>query len=349
MDQNTSFTGLGTTASAAVWKTVDARNPGAEDLPSFRAHSTTAGAATGRRQFLAQLAGLATTAALGISGTAGAAETSAPAGPLPTIQLGRHRISRLVAGSNPILGYSYLGPHTDRQMKDYFTVERTAKFLQDCERAGITTHQFSDPDRANPYLRLLRERGSKLQFICLHAQRETLREAIALTQPIAMVHHGGVTDRLFAEGKAGLVHDYVKAAHDAGVLAGVSAHNPDCIKRAADEGWEVDFFMTCFYFLTRPAVRKEMALPTIELAYPFFKDDPKVMTQVVRQVKQPCLGFKILGAGRLCANEQTVRAAFKFAFENIKPTDGLVVGMFPWSFDEVSANAQFTRELGKTA
>ena len=40
-------------------------------------------------------------------------------------------------------------------------------------------------------------------------------------------------------------------------------------------------------------------------------------------------------------------AAFQFAFENIKPTDGVIVGMFPWCFDEVSANAQFTRELGK--
>jgi len=27
-------------------------------------------------------------------------------------------------------------------MKDCFTVERTAEFLQDCERAGITAHQF---------------------------------------------------------------------------------------------------------------------------------------------------------------------------------------------------------------
>ena len=54
-------------------------------------------------------------------------------------------------------------------------------------------------------------------------------------------------------------------------------------------------------------------------------------------------------AGRLCSNQQTVRAAFQFAFENLKPTDGVIVGMFPWCFDEVSANAQFTRELGKTA
>jgi len=263
------------------------------------------------------------------------------------MQLGTRRISRLVAGSNPILGCSHLGPHTDRHLKEYFTVERTVGFLQNCERAGITAHQFADPERALPYVRRLRELGSKLEFICLHAQREKIAEAIALTQPMAMVHHGGVTDRLFAEGKAGLVHDYVKAAHDAGVLAGVSAHNPDCIRRSADEGWEVDFFMACFYFLTRKVTKEDPAAPTLEIAYPFYRNDPKVMTEVLRQVRQPCLGFKILGAGRLCADQQTVRAAFRFAFENIKPTDGVIVGMFPWCFDEVGANARYTQELGK--
>jgi len=294
------------------------------------------------------LAGLAAAAALGESQRAGAAEEPRPAGPLPAIQLGRHRLSRLVAGSNPIHGYSYLGPHTDRQMKDYFTVERTVKFLEDCEQAGIDTHQFSDADHTSRCQRLLRERGSKLQYIGLHAQRETLRQTLAQTQPIAMVHHGGVTDRLFAEGKADLVHDFVKAAHDGGVLAGVSAHNPDCIRRIADAGWEVDFFMTCFHFLTRKTAQQDAPLPTLELSYPFYKDDPKVMTELMRQIKQPCLGFKILGAGRLCATQETVRAAFQFAFDRIKPADGLIVGMFPWRFDEVGANARYTRELGRT-
>jgi len=307
-------------------------------------------AMSGRRQFLAQLTGLAAATALASKRAAAVgAESSPSAAALPSIQLGPHRISRLVAGSNPILGYSYLGPHTDRHLKEYFTVERTVEFLENCERAGITVHQFADHERALPYLRPLRQRGSKLQFICLHAERDKIREAINLTQPIAMVHHGGVTDRLFAEGKASVVQDYVKAAHDAGVLAGVSAHNPDCIKRIADEGWEVDFFMTCFYFLTRQRGKEDAGVPTLEIAYPFYKNDPKVMTEVVRQVKQPCLGFKILGAGRLCADQPTVRAAFQFAFENIKPTDGVIVGMFPWCFDEVSANAQFTRELGRAA
>jgi hypothetical protein len=294
---------------------------------------------TTRRSFLTQIAGLAAATALGPQHLLDAAEPAL----MPTIQLGKHRVSRLVAGSNPILGYSYLGQHADQHMKDYFTPERTVEFLQNCERDGITTHQFANPEKALLYLRPLRERGSKMTFICLHSQREKIKDIVEQTQPIAMVHHGGGTDKLFAEGKAAQVHDYVKAVHDAGVLAGVSAHNPDCIKRVADEGWEVDFFMACFYFITR----KNAAVPTLNIVYPFFKDDPKVMTQVIRQVKQPCLGFKILGAGRLCSNQQMVRAAFQFAFENIKPTDGVIVGMFPWFFDEVGANAQYTRELGK--
>ncbi len=307
------------------------------------------GTGTVRRHFLAQLAGLAAATSLDAGRRALAAEAAPSTGALPSISLGKHRISRLVVGSNPLLGYSYMGPHTDRHLKEYFTPERCIEFLGNCERAGITTHQFADPQQALPYIRPLREKGSKLQYICLHAQREKVREAVDQTQPIAVVHHGGVTDRLFAEGKASVVRDYVKAVHDCGVLAGVSAHNPDCIKRIADEGWEVDFFMTCFYFLTRKMVKSDVEIPTLDFGLPFFKDDPKVMTQVIRQVKQPCLGFKILGSGRLCSNQESVKAAFKFAFENIKPIDGVIVGMFPWFFDEVGANTRYARELGKGA
>ena len=112
------------------------------------------------------------------------------------------------------------------------------------------------------------------------------------------------TDALFREGKSGQVHDFLKAAHDLGTLAGVSAHNPDCIKQIADEGWEADFFMTCFYFLTRTkkpetGAKSPRLLDGPTVGYPFYAEDPLVMTRVARQVKQPCLGFKILGAGRM--------------------------------------------------
>jgi hypothetical protein len=304
---------------------------------------------TGRREFLSMITAAAGIGLLGTPGVKGSSsaeqtvnarqsETS-----MPTIALGPHRISRMICGSNPILGYSYLGSHTDRQMKEYFTTEKTVEFLLKCEQSGISTHQLSSRFE---YLSLLRERGSKMQIICLHSESEKIRDTIGIAKPIAMVHHGGVTDRLFAGGNSKLVHDYVKEVKDTGLLAGVSSHNPDVIRQIADEGWEVDFFMTCFYYLTRQ-LDKEESMPGLPVgAYVFYRDDPKAMTKVIRQVKQPCLAFKILGAGRLCSSQEKVRAAFQFAFENIKPTDGVIVGMFPWYFDEIGANSQYTREFG---
>ena len=159
-----------------------------------------------------------------------------------------------------------------------------------------------------------------------------------------MIHHGSATDQLFAANKLEAVHDYVKTVHDRGLLAGVSTHNPACVQRIADEGWEVDFFMTCLYFMSRRSGGKDgaaSALETVDAKGPFFKGDPAVMTAVVRQVKQPCLAFKILAAGRMGSSPEKVRNAFRFAYENIKPSDGVIVGMFPQYFDEVNADVAY--------
>jgi len=273
------------------------------------------------------------------------AEQEAASEMLSTIAIGPYRVTRLVAGWNPIGGYSYLGHHMDQHMREYFTVERTVEFLLNCERAGINTHQFSPSDKMPEVIRRLRDQGSRMQLICLCSGQEGVKEMVESTRPIAMAHHGGVTDRLFAEGKSQLVHDFVKQVHDLGVLAGVSAHNPDCIKKIADEGWEVDFFMCCFYFLTR---KDPPPISTLEVSYAFYADDPSVMTSVMRQVTQPCLGFKILAAGRKCLSQQMVRDAFQFAFDNIKPTDGVIVGMYPRFFDEITANVGYTRQFART-
>ena len=189
-----------------------------------------------------------------------------------------------------------------------------------------------------------------MQCICLHsggARNMPVEQVVRDTRPIAIVHHGGATDKLFREGKSGEVRDFVKRVGDAGVLAGVSAHNPDCIRRVADEGWPVDFFMTCFYYLTRTREELErMRVVTLQIGYSFFASDPITMTKVARQVDQPCLGFKILAAGRKCHDERTVQEAFRFAFENLKPTDGVIVGMYPRFQDQIAQNAEYVRQFG---
>jgi len=307
----------------------------------------------GRREFLLGLTAAAAGSQLVRAEKGKMEQTTTPAPLLPTINLGEHKITRLIVGSNPISGYSYMGPIMDRHMKEYFTSERIVEFLWKCEQEGINAHQFSSPEKMSSVFQQLRQRGSKMKFICLHAggpDKASPEKVVRDTQPIAIVHHGGVTDRLFRQGKSSQVHDFVKRVHDAGVLAGVSAHNPDCIKRIADEGWPVDFFMACFYYLTRTKEELEKMPPvvTAQIGYSFFASDPIEMTKVIRQVDQPCLGFKILAAGRMCSKADKVEAAFKFAFEHLKPTDGVIVGMYPRYQDQIRQNAGFTRKFAST-
>lgn len=298
----------------------------------------------GRRDFLKASAAVVSGVALG--GPLAAQEKKAAA--MPSIQLGSLRISRLVAGWNPVGGHSHSTTNLSRCMLEYFTVENTAEFLLRCEREGITAWQYDHTDKSVAALRLAREKGCQMKVICLHAERRIdapIKKVIDDTHPIAIVHHGGVTDALFRAGQHAKVRDFVKKVKDAGLLAGVSTHAPDNVKRVADEAWENDFFMTCFYYVTRPKEEQAKTGYVVE-GEPFFQSDPKDMTKVIREVKKPCLAFKILGAGRLALRPGAVDRAFKFAMASIKPTDGVIVGMFPRYFDEIREDADMMRKHG---
>jgi hypothetical protein len=48
---------------------------------------------------------------------------------------------------------------------------------------------------------------------------------------------------------------------------------------------------------------------------------------------------------RNCATPESTRAAFQFAFDNIKPNDGVDVGMFQRHRNQVKENAGYVREI----
>jgi hypothetical protein len=62
------------------------------------------------------------------------------------------------------------------------------------------------------------------------------------------------------------------------------------------------------------------------------------MYKVLRQTTKPCFAYKILAAGRVADGD--LDQAFRTAFESIKPGDGIFVGMFPRTKDEVRENAE---------
>lgn len=312
---------------------------------------------TGRRGFLKQVcAGAAVAVGSQVTAERAAAaeesrEQTVDAGKMPMIKLGKHTVSRLVAGSNPVAGYSHSTRNLAQHMREYFTPERTLEFAQKCEKLGINTWQTSCSKKILHCLKQLREQGSKLQWVCLTSARpmEPSFDEILALKPIAIVHHGGVTDLSFRTEKQNLVQDFLKKVRDAGVLVGMSSHNPANIAYAEEKGWDTDFYMACFYNVMRPAKEIREKLGSAPLGEPFLDDDRVEMTKVVRQTKKPCLGFKILAAGRLTWSSYSVEQAFAFAFKHVKKTDGVIVGMYPKFSDEVTHNVQLTHKYGMLA
>ena len=190
------------------------------------------------------------------------------------------------------------------------------------------------------------EKGADLKTICLHAEQAGLR------RPDQNGHRrdpnrsawcitAGYTERAFAPANPQEVRDYVKKVKDQGILAGVSTHCPDTIKRIMDEVGERLLHVLVLCYLSRPREEMEKRLGKVPVGEPFFESDPLEMTAAIRQASKPCLAFKLLAAGRLCWNQQSVEEAFKFAFANIKPTDAVIVGMFPRFSDQVRENTAY--------
>lgn len=281
-----------------------------------------------------------------LTGLSAAAVHAAPAGGmLPTLPLGKHKVTRLVAGGNPIAGFSHSTLRLSQLMLQYFNVDRTTEFILKCEAEGINTLQSSYTPVVRDALRAARERGSKIQYICLSSDRPTLKfQDILDVKPIAICHHGVDTDRLMRAGQMQKVRDYVNKVHDAGLVAGVSTHNPDHLARVEDARWGNEFYMACCYDLYRPAEELKARMGDEILGEVYLASDPARMLARVRQIKKTCFAFKILAAGRMCGSAAQIEKAFQFAYTNIKPGDGAIVGMFPVLSDEVTQDAEFARK-----
>jgi len=86
---------------------------------------------------------------------------------LPLVPFGKHRITRLVAGANPIYGYSHFNYVFSAHMGDYHTTERVLSFLRELERAGLNTWQASWSERLETDWLKYKDQGGKLQLLLL--------------------------------------------------------------------------------------------------------------------------------------------------------------------------------------
>jgi hypothetical protein len=269
---------------------------------------------------------------------------------LPTVKLGNSdiEITRLISGGNPLCGNSHFSEEMSAAMTDYFTTERVVEYLHHVQAAGINTLQArGDYHRIMHWRELFLREGGRLHWIAQTASEMadvfTNIRVIATAGADAIYYHGSKTDNLWLNGRINEVKDYLACMRDTGVQVGLGTHIPEVIEYAEEHGWDVDFYMACFYNLNRKP--RESALVSGQMGEELFDpEDPAHMCRVIRQTEKTCLAFKILAASRACATQQDVKAAFAFAFANIKPKDAVVVGMYPRDIDQITFNVKYVLE-----
>lgn len=309
---------------------------------SSRAVEPAAPPIRGRREFLTTMGALSVGLSLAHLGTHPA--EAADRAEIPLIPFGKVRLSRLLCGSNPFNAGSHLSTFVNQEMRSYYTPEQILTTLRRCEAAGINGWQISGLQNLELYRRLVDE-GSQMHIISLGRNPEEL-PALARGGCLGVAHHGEVTDQLFKAGKLAEVREFLKQVRDAGMLAGISTHMPAVVDAVESQGWEPDFYMTCVYERNRSneELKKLLGYVPLPPREVYLEEDPPRMYAAVRNAPRPCLAFKILAAGRLCDRRETVEQAYRQAFQGIKPSDGVIVGIYDRYSDQGAEGAAWTRQ-----
>ncbi|WP_162601533.1 hypothetical protein [Occallatibacter savannae] len=264
------------------------------------------------------------------------------------MKFGSVEISRLVLGVNPMYGFAHFNENYSRTMAEWYTQERVCEVLHHANSFGINAFNYVTWKRSREDLTRFIGEGGQMHLIAQVTARDDVAELIRDLKPLAVHRQGEVVDVAFREGKMNAVREWCKRVRDLGVMVGVGTHKPEVIALVEEQGWDVDFYAGCVYNRTRTVDEWKKVLGGEDLEMPreiYLRSDPARMYAVMRQTSKPCFAFKILAAGRL--ENRGVEYAFRTAFQSIKSSDGVFVGMFPRFKDEVKENAEIVQRILK--
>ena len=241
---------------------------------------------------------------------------------LARVRIGDLEVSRLILGGNPFSGFSHQSPEVDQEMMHYYTTAKIKETYRRAEELGINTHIGRADHHIMRVLMEYWDEGGTIQWIAqtcpeLGEISRGVRNAIKGGAKACFVH-GGVADHLFAQGRMEEVADAIKMIHDAGMPAGIAAHNPEVLEWA-EENLDVDFYMCSYYNSARRDRNPEHVPGAREWFWP---EDRERMARTIAKLSKPAVHYKVLAAGR-----NDPREAFSFVGRHMRPCDAVCVGI----------------------
>jgi uncharacterized membrane protein YphA (DoxX/SURF4 family) len=286
-------------------------------------------------------------------------------GKLPMGKIGKHEISRLVAGGNLIGGWAHSRDliYVSTLFKAYNTEQKVYETLILAEQAGINTINIGFA--SNPLLAKYKKvTGSKIKVISqVHPNLNNkelskigpdtnpasyyanIDKAIDFGVDIVQVQ-GNWCDWLVRDNKLEVIDKMLGHIRKQGYTAGLGAHSVESLIACRDQGIIPDYYMKTMhhdqYWSAHPR----------ENRFPFEVDGkeyldhnrfhnnmfclfPEKTVEFVSKSTVPVMGFKILAAGAIEPQD-----GFKWAFNN--GADFICVGMFDF---QVVSNVNTTIDV----
>ena len=272
-------------------------------------------------------------------------------GELPKGKIGKHEISRMIAGGNLIGGWSHGRDliYTDTLFKAYNTEQKVYETLILAEKAGINTINIGFP--SNPLLAKYKKMtGSKMKVITQVAPNldwkgldkvgshtdkklffENIDKAIDFGVDIIQVQ-GNWCDWLVRDNKIEVIDEMINHIRQQGYSAGLGAHSVESLIACADQGIIPDYYMKTMhhdqYWSAHP--RENRVVFEVDgknyLDHNRFHNNmfclfPEKVIDFVSKTTVPVMGFKVLAAGAIEPKD-----GFQWAYDN--GADFICVGMF---------------------
>jgi uncharacterized membrane protein YphA (DoxX/SURF4 family) len=272
-------------------------------------------------------------------------------GELPKGKIGKHEISRLIAGGNLIGGWAHSRDliYVSSLFKAYNTEQKVYETLILAEQAGINTINIGFA--SNPLLAKYKKiTGSKIKVISQvapHLNNKELAKIDSNTNPALFYEfidkaidfgvdivqvQGNWCDWLVRDNKLEVIDKMLGHIRKQGYTAGLAAHSVESLIACRDQGIIPDYYMKTMhhdqYWSAHP---REFRIP-FEVDGKEYLDHnrfhnnmfclfPERTVEFVRKATVPVMGFKILAAGAIEPKD-----GFKWAFNS--GADFICVGMF---------------------
>ena len=254
----------------------------------------------------------------------------------PRTTVGGVSVSRMIIGTNWMLGWSHTSPAADKLItRRNSTAEAIADILEVYLRAGVDTIMglFSGQPHALDGMKMAEDRtGRKLIIIdtpplnmtdSAEGRQEAARviaESRSYGSTFCFPHHTS-TEQLVSKHRQTIdrLPDYLKMIRDEGMIPGLSAHMPELVIYSDLNGYDVETYIqlyNCMGFLMQ-----------VEVEY---------IHKVIWGAKKPVMTIKPMAAGRC-----SPFVGLTFAWHTIRPCDMVTVGCL--TADEAAEDIEISR------